>query len=96
MRLLTAITVGEAFSKMNREGNKPIRTVDHFIPNKHGGPNIMANKVICCFMCNTIKSDLMPDQVIQLLKEKLEVGFTRKKFNDYFTLTKLQTFPSRR
>lgn len=44
-------------------------TTDHFIPLSRGGSNRQYNRVVCCFACNMLKEDLMPNEFISKVNQ---------------------------
>lgn len=49
---------------INERGHQPVnsRTIDHFIPLDKGGNNFQYNMVICCYLCNSTKGNLLPGE----------------------------------
>lgn len=58
------------------EGNAVIKTVDHIIPESKGGLDSKINTVVCCKLCNNIKSDLTLLQFVKIVEDKIQTGGT--------------------
>lgn len=48
---------------------KFIFTVDHIIPLTKGGTNAMDNLQVACGVCNLIKQDILPEDLMKKLTE---------------------------
>lgn len=58
------------------KGNAVLISVDHIIPLCKGGVDSKINTVVCCALCNSIKSDLTIDLFLKKVKDKIEIGDT--------------------
>lgn len=58
------------------EGNAVIKTVDHIIPESKGGADKYINAVVCCKLCNNIKSYLTLPEFIKKVEDKIQTGGT--------------------
>lgn len=56
------------------EGNAVIFSVDHIIPLSKGGVESKKNTVVCCNLCNSVKSNLTVGEFIKKVKDKIEAG----------------------
>lgn len=54
-------------------------TVDHIVPLAKGGTNDISNLQCACKRCNTIKQDIMPDELIEVLTEMIEYDIKKNK-----------------
>ena len=52
-------------------------TIDHVVPRSQGGPTSFTNCVICCHDCNSMKSNMTPEQAnMKLMKKPTHPSFT--------------------
>lgn len=54
-------------------------TVDHIVPLAKGGTNDISNLQCTCKRCNTIKQDIMPDELVEVLTEMIEYDIKKNK-----------------
>ena len=61
-------------------------TVDHYIPVAKGGSKDSTNLVCCCYFCNQLKSDMLPEdfkkysKTLRILKETGKIYIEFNKF----------------
>ena len=54
-------------------------TVDHVIPSSLGGTNTIGNKVICCYRCNNLKGNMMPEEFVTRFADIIRYDFDFKR-----------------
>jgi 5-methylcytosine-specific restriction endonuclease McrA len=46
-------------------------TIDHVIPKARKGPDTVANRVLCCMRCNSVKGDMTGDEFRYFMRTKM-------------------------
>lgn len=62
-RLYNEVMMADNFTCVYCGERTPDVTIDHFVPQSYGGPDVLHNLFACCWPCNSRKSDYAAHEV---------------------------------